>query len=70
MAPFIDCIIFYESAVCHRGYAYIVLQTVQRPGVCSAVYDAVNYREPLKSFDMSRVYIPDGTAIIVMIDKT
>ena len=35
---------------CHRGCAYTVLQTVQRSGVCSAVYDIA-----LKSFDRSRV---------------
>ena len=28
-----------ELDVCHRGCAYTVLQTVQRAGVCSAVYD-------------------------------
>ena len=36
---------------CHRGYAYTVLQTVQQSGVCSAVYDTVHDKEPLKSFD-------------------
>ena len=39
------------SDVCHRGCAYTVLQTVQMPVVCSAVYDTVHYKEPLKSFD-------------------
>ena len=39
----------------HRVCAYTVLQTVQRPGVCSAVCCAVHYKEPLKSFDISRV---------------
>ena len=33
-----------------RGCAYTVLQTVQRPGVCSAAYGTVHYKEPLKSF--------------------
>ena len=27
---------------------YTVLQAVQRPGVCGAVYSTVNYEEPLK----------------------
>ena len=31
-----------------------VLQTVQVPGVCSAVYGTVLYEEPLKSFVKSR----------------
>ena len=34
--------------ICHRGCAYTVLQTVLRPGVYSAVYGAVHYKEPLK----------------------
>ena len=34
--------------------AYTVLQTVQRPRVCSAVYGGVHYKEPLKLFDKSR----------------
>ena len=29
--------------------AYTLLQIVQRPGVCSAVYGTVHYKEPLKS---------------------
>ena len=33
----------------------IVLQTVQRPGVCSAVCGTVHYKMPLKSFDKGRV---------------
>ena len=40
--------------VCHRGCTYTVLQTVQRPGVYSAVYGTVDYKEPLNSFDKSR----------------
>ena len=38
--------------ICHCGFAYIVLQTVQRHGVYSAVYGTVglHYKEPLKSF--------------------
>ena len=39
----------------HRVCAYTVLQTLQKPGVCSAVCGTVHYKEPLKSFDMSRV---------------
>ena len=33
---------------------YARRQTVQRPGVCSAVCGTVHYEEPLKSFDKSR----------------
>ena len=44
------------SDVCHRSCAYAVLQTVQMPRVRSVVYDTVHYKEPLKSFDKSRVY--------------
>ena len=36
--------------ICHRGCAYIVLQTVQMHGVYSAAYGTVHYKEPLKSF--------------------
>ena len=39
----------------HWVFAHRVLQTVQRPGVCSAVCVTVQYKEPLKSFDMSIV---------------
>ena len=39
---------------CHWGCAYTVLQTIQRPGVNSAAYGTVHYKEPLKSFDKSR----------------
>ena len=38
------------SDVRHRGCAYPVLQTVQRPGVCSSA-GIVHYKEPLKSLD-------------------
>ena len=38
--------------ICHRGCAYSVLQTVQRPGVCSAAYGTVHYKEPLMSFEI------------------
>ena len=33
---------------------YTVLQSVQRPRVCSAIYSPVNYKERLKLFDKSR----------------
>ena len=36
--------------ICHRGCAYIVLQTVQMNGVYSAAYGTLNHKEPLKSF--------------------
>ena len=32
--------------------AYTVLQAVQRPGVYSAAYGTVHYKEPLKSFEI------------------
>ena len=38
--------------ICHRGWAYTVLQTVQRHGVYSAAYGTVHYKEPLKSFEI------------------
>ena len=38
-----------------RVCAYTVLQTGQRPGLRSAVCGTMHYKEPLKSFDMSRV---------------
>ena len=40
--------------VCYRVCAYTGLQTVQRPGVCIAVFGAVHYKKPLKPFDKSR----------------
>ena len=40
-----------ESDICHRGCACAVLQTVQRPRVCSVVYGIVRYKEHVKSFD-------------------
>ena len=43
-----------RSDVCHRGWEYRVLQTVQMPGFCSAVCATVHYKEPMKSFDKSR----------------
>ena len=38
--------------ICHRGCIYTVLQTVQRPGVYSAVYGTVHYKEPSESFEI------------------
>ena len=38
--------------ICHRGCAYTVLHTVQRPGMHSAAYGAEHYKEPLKSFEI------------------
>ena len=35
------------SDVCHRSYTYTMLVTVQRPGVCSAVYGNVYYKKNL-----------------------
>ena len=45
------------SDVCHQSCVsiYTVLQTVRKPGVCSAVYGTVHYEEPLKSFDNSSI---------------
>ena len=36
--------------ISHRGCAYTVLQAVQKPGVYSAAYGTVHYKEPLKTF--------------------
>ena len=36
------------------GCAYKVLQTVQKPGLCSAVFGTVHYKAPLNSFKNSR----------------
>ena len=38
--------------ICHHGWAHTVIQTVQRPGVYSAAYGTVHYKEPLKSFEI------------------
>ena len=43
------------SDVCHRYCPYTVLQTVQIPGVYGDDYDIVHYKEPLKSFEKSRL---------------
>ena len=47
------------SDVCHRGCAYRVFNTVQRPGECSAGYGTVHYKKPLKLLDKSRALSPD-----------
>ena len=39
--------------ICHRGCAHTVFQTVQRPGVYSADYGTVHYKEPLKLFEIT-----------------
>ena len=41
-----------ETDICHLGYAYTVLQTVQMHEVYSAAYGAVHYEKPLKSFEI------------------
>ena len=41
-----------EPDICLRGCAYTVIQTVQRPGVYSAAYGTVHYKEPLKSYEI------------------
>ena len=38
--------------ICHRSCAYTVLQTFQMPGVYSAAYITVHYKEPLESFEI------------------
>ena len=47
--------------------AYTVLQNVQRPRVCSAVYGNEYYKEPLKSSNKSRSFCP---AIAMIMQKT
>ena len=34
--------------ICHRGYAYTVVRTVQMHGVYNAAYGTVHYKDPLK----------------------
>ena len=41
-----------------------VLQTVQMPGVCSAVYDTVHYKDPLKSFYKRKAFCRDIAMIV------
>ena len=36
--------------ICHRGYAYAVLQTVQRNEVYSVAYGTVHYKKTLVVF--------------------
>ena len=38
--------------ICHRGCAYTVLQTIQKPGGYSAAYGSANYKQQLKSFEI------------------
>ena len=40
------------AGYCHRGCAYAVLQTVQMPGVYSAVHGTVHNKELLKSLEI------------------
>ena len=42
-----------------------MLQTIQRHGVCIAVYGTVHYKEPLKSFYKSKVSFGRDIAMIV-----
>ena len=42
----------------HRGRAYAVLQTVQRPGMYSVADGTVHYEEPLKSFKIRVGIVP------------
>ena len=52
--------------ICHHGCAYTVLQTVQSPGVYSAAYGTVHYKEPLKSFEIrvGQGFEPPSVAIL------
>ena len=47
-----------RSDICHRGCAYTVLQTVQRPRVYSAAYDTVHYKGTLESFELKVGHSP------------
>ena len=40
---------------------YTVLEAVQRPGLYSAAYGSVHYKEPLKSFGIRRSLIVIGS---------
>ena len=33
-----------RDGYCHRGFAYTVLQTAQRPGLCSDAYGTAHYK--------------------------
>ena len=44
-----------RSDIFHRGCSYTVIQTVQKTGMCSAIYDTVYYKS-WKSFNKSRPY--------------
>ena len=37
-----------RSDVCHRGYAYIVLQSIHMYGVCNDVYATLYWKQPLE----------------------
>ena len=54
--------------ICHRGCSYTVFQTAQRPGVYSAAYSTVHYKEPLESFEIrvghSPGFGPNSVAIL------
>ena len=52
------------SNVCHRSFAYTVLQTVQRPGVCSAVYGTKHYYEPYIRIGLSHDFGLPSVAIL------
>ena len=47
-----------DSNTGHRGCAYTVLQTVQIPGMYSAAYGTLHYKELLKSFEKRVVHSP------------
>ena len=51
----------------HRGCAYTVLQTVQRPGLCSAAYGTVYYKESLTSFEIRVGHSPGFRLLSVAI---
>ena len=44
--------------ICHRSCENIVFQTLQRYALYSAVYGAVHYKEPLKSFEIRVCHSP------------
>ena len=50
--------VLIDRDIYHRGCAYAVLKTVRRPGVYSAAYGTVHYKEPLKSFKIRVGIVP------------
>ena len=46
----------WPDRMCVIKVVHTVLRTVQRPGMSSVVYVKKHYKEPLKSFDKSRVW--------------